>query len=46
MPEPFSKKKSSSTNLTHSWEDKRVHTFSKGICPKVNLIAGLEYKLA
>ena len=32
--------------LTHSWEDKRVHTFSKGICPKVNVIARLEYELA
>ena len=25
--------------LTHSWEDKGVHTFPKGICPKVNIIA-------
>ena len=25
--------------LTHSWEDKGVHTFPKGICPKVNVIA-------
>ena len=32
--------------LTHSWEDKGVHTFPKGICPKVNVIARLEYKLA
>ena len=32
--------------LTHSWEDKRVHTFPKGICPKVNVIARLEYELA
>ena len=32
--------------LTHSWEDKRVHTFLKGICPKVNAIARLEYELA
>ena len=31
--------------LTHSWEDKGVHTFPKGICPKVNVIARLEYKL-
>ena len=31
--------------MTHSWEDKRVHTFSKGICPKVNIIAQLEFKL-
>ena len=32
--------------LTHSWEDKGVHTFPKGICPKVNVIAPLEYELA
>ena len=32
-------------NLTHSWEDKGVHTFSKGICPKVNVIARLEFEL-
>ena len=32
--------------LTHNWEDKGVHTFPKGICPKVNVIARLEYELA
>ena len=32
--------------LTHSWEDKGFHTFPKGICPKVNVIARLEYELA
>ena len=32
--------------LTHSWEDKGVHTFPKGICPKVNVIARLEYEIA
>ena len=32
--------------LTHSWEDKGVHTFPKGICPKVNVIARLEHELA
>ena len=32
--------------LTHSWEDKGVHTFPKGICPKVNVIERLEYELA
>ena len=32
--------------LTHSWEDKGVHTFPKGICLKVNVIALLEYELA
>ena len=31
--------------LTHSWEDKGVHIFPKGICPKVNVIARLEYEL-
>ena len=30
--------------LTHSW--KGVHTFPKGICPKVNVIARLEFELA
>ena len=32
--------------LTHSWEDKGVHTFPKGICSKVNVIAQLEFELA
>ena len=32
--------------LTHSREDKRVNTIPKGICPKVNVIARLEYELA
>ena len=32
--------------LTHSWEDKGVYTFPKGICPKVNVIARPEYELA
>ena len=32
--------------LTHSWEDKGVHTFPMGICPKVNVIARLEFELA
>ena len=32
--------------LTHSWKDKGVHTFPKGIYPKVNLIARLECELA
>ena len=33
-------------DLTHSWEDKGVHTFPKGICPKVKVIAQLEYELS
>ena len=32
--------------LIHSWEDKGVHTFPKGICLIVNVIARLEYELA
>ena len=28
--------------LTHSWEDEGVHTFHRGICPKVNVIVRLE----
>ena len=32
--------------LTYSWDDKGVHTFPKGICLKVNIIARLEYELA
>ena len=42
MPNPFSSKNSSGT----IWEDKGVHTFPKGICPKVNVIARLKYELA
>ena len=32
--------------LNHSWEDKGVHTFPKGIRPKVNVTARLEFELA
>ena len=32
--------------LTRSWENKRVHTFPKGIYLKVNVIARLELELA
>ena len=32
-------------NLTHSWEDKGVHTFPKGIYPKANAMAWLELEL-
>ena len=32
--------------FTHSWEDDEVHTFPKGICPKVNVIVRLEFELA
>ena len=30
---------------THSWEDKKVHTFPKGICPRVKVIVWLESEL-
>ena len=32
--------------LTHSWKVKGIHTFPKGICRKVNVIARLEFELA
>ena len=32
--------------LSHSWGHKRVHIFPKGINPKVNVIAWLEFELA
>ena len=32
--------------LTHSWEDKGVHTFPNGICPRLNVIERLEFELA
>ena len=32
--------------LTYSWEDKGCHTFPNGICPKVNVIARLEFEIA
>ena len=32
--------------LTHCWGDKEVHTFPKGISPKVNVLARLEFELA
>ena len=33
-------------HLTHTWEEKVVHAFPKGICPKVNVIARLEFEPA
>ena len=32
--------------LTYSWEDKGIRTFANGICPKVNVIARLEFERA
>ena len=32
--------------LFNNWADMGVHTFPKGICRKVNVIARLEYELA
>ena len=34
-----------SPRRSHSWEDKGIHTFPNGICPKVNVIARLEFEL-
>ena len=44
MPNPSLEKNSS--DLIQSWEDKGVHTFPKGICPKVNVIVRLGFELA
>ena len=33
-------------HLTHSWEDKGVHTFPKGICSNVNVIVRLKFELS
>ena len=46
IPKPFSLKEQSWYYLADSWEDKGVHTFLKGICPKVNIIARLDYEPA
>ena len=32
--------------LIHSLEDKGVHNFAKSICPKVNVIAEIQFELA
>ena len=32
--------------LTHSYRDKGINSFHKGITPKVNIIAWLEFELA
>ena len=32
--------------LTHSWEDKGVHAYPKGICEIMKMIAWLEFELA
>ena len=32
-------------NWENNWENNWVHIFTKGICPKVNVIARLEFEL-
>ena len=32
--------------LSHCWEDTEIHTFLKGISPKLNVIAWLEFELS
>ena len=44
MPKPSLLKKTSDTYLNYSWRDKEGHTISKGICPRVNVIAGLGFE--
>ena len=46
MPNPSFLEEQQCFYLTHSWVDKRVHTFPKGICQKMNVIARLEFELA
>ena len=38
-------KKKSHYHFAHSWEDNKVYSFPKGICPKVNVIALLRFEL-
>ena len=46
IPEPFFKKNCRSTIKPIDGGDKAVHAFPKCICPKVNVIARLEFELA
>ena len=46
MPKPSLEKNQSGTSYPIACEDKGVHTFPKGISPKVNSIEWLEIKLA
>ena len=46
MPKQFFEKNRKLYYLTHSWEDKGVHTFPTGIWPKMDFIARLEFELA
>ena len=46
MPKPSLEKNISDVSVTYSWEDLTFLTFPKGICPKVNVIARLEFELA
>ena len=45
MPNP-SFYDSNGTIWPNSWEDMGVRTFPNGICPKMNIIARLEFELA
>ena len=33
-------------SLTYDWGNKEVHTFTKGICPKLNVKERLKFELA
>ena len=46
IPKPTLKKKSSCTTYLITGRDKGVHTFPKGISPKVIVIAWLEFELS
>ena len=47
MPKPSSKKNNDTIKpIVGGWGDNEVHTFSKGICLKMNVIMRLEFELA
>ena len=45
IPKPSLLEEQQLCYLTHTWVDKEIHTFPKGICLKVNVIAQLEFEL-
>ena len=45
MPKASFQKNSSEAIKTRNWRVKGIHTFPKGISPKVNVIAWVEFEL-
>ena len=46
MPKPSFKKKTSDAIQPIAGRIRGIHTFPKGICPKMNVLARLEFELA